>query len=587
MLDKEQYDLITKPGAGLVAIQGSAGSGKTTVGLHRVAYLHATPAARASAPTRCSSSCRTRRSSTTRAASFPALGVEGVPVMTFAPLVGARRVRHVPEAPVAISDETPPLVTRVKNHAGDARGDRDDRRRDDTRGSTRRSQRRCAALARGRSRRSPRGTLTKGAPDRRVTQLAQWIVGQARSRRRSRPRRRLFPQVTRSAVESLGQELRTESRNVLGAWDELLTSRERLDRHFGKHFGSGQLDQVHEWCVRQARVRAEGERDGETPTLDLEDRALLLRLFQVLRGPLLDGEGQPLTRRATSSSTRCRTRAPSSSRFSSTSLRARRSRPGDATSPALRHARGRRRAAHARRRRRARRVRLGRDAQGARRAGRRRHDRAAQGELPLDRGDHVVRARRARSVRARGRADRDARRPAGRALLVRVGGRSGRVPGRRAARSRARASPTPTSRSSRGSRSRPRSITTASSAPRSRTCAACAARTSPGSAGFDVTDVRPDEGPRVRRGHPARDHRVELPRDAPQARHALYVGATRAAHQLWCISSDAPSKLVTDGLAAAEERPSRRRPEGHFSKRTSSVESQRPASKSQIRGAGA
>ena len=46
MLDKEQYELITKPGVGLVAIQGSAGSGKTTVGLHRVAYLHA------SSPTR-------------------------------------------------------------------------------------------------------------------------------------------------------------------------------------------------------------------------------------------------------------------------------------------------------------------------------------------------------------------------------------------------------------------------------------------------------------------------------------------------------------------------------------------------------
>ena len=30
----------------------------------------------------------------------------------------------------------------------------------------------------------------------------------------------------------------------------------------------------------------------------------------------------------------------------------------------------------------------------------------------------------------------------------------------------------------------------------------------------------------------------------PPARHALYVGATRAAHQLWCVASDAPSPLV-------------------------------------------
>ena len=36
----------------------------------------------------------------------------------------------------------------------------------------------------------------------------------------------------------------------------------------------------------------------------------------------------------------------------------------------------------------------------------------------------------------------------------------------------------------------------------------------------------------------------------PQARHALYVGATRASHQLWCTASDAPSKLVADAIAS-------------------------------------
>jgi DNA helicase-2/ATP-dependent DNA helicase PcrA len=41
--------------------------------------------------------------------------------------------------------------------------------------------------------------------------------------------------------------------------------------------------------------------------------------------------------------------------------------------------------------------------------------------------------------------------------------------------------------------------------------------------------------------------------ESPQARHALYVAATRAAHQLWCVASDAPSKLVEGALAAAGE----------------------------------
>ncbi|MDP8999335.1 MAG: ATP-binding domain-containing protein, partial [Myxococcota bacterium] len=70
--------------------------------------------------------------------------------------------------------------------------------------------------------------------------------------------------------------------------------------------------------------------------------------------------------------------------------------------------------------------------------------------------------------------------------------------------------------------------------------------------GVDVTDVRQTKGLEF-------DEVVLLETTAPSypvtpaARHALYVGATRASHQLWCIASDAPSKLVTDALGLAEK----------------------------------
>ena len=117
MLDKEQYELITKPGVGLVAIQGSAGSGKTTVGLHRVAYLHASnPSRYRAAKMLVIVPNEALIHYTSRV--LPGLGVEGVPVMTFARW--SVRVVHdlFPRLPSAISDETPPLVSRVKNHAG-------------------------------------------------------------------------------------------------------------------------------------------------------------------------------------------------------------------------------------------------------------------------------------------------------------------------------------------------------------------------------------------------------------------------------------------------------------------------------------
>ena len=39
LIDPRQFELISKPTSGLVVIQGGAGSGKTTIGLHRLAYL--------------------------------------------------------------------------------------------------------------------------------------------------------------------------------------------------------------------------------------------------------------------------------------------------------------------------------------------------------------------------------------------------------------------------------------------------------------------------------------------------------------------------------------------------------------------
>lgn len=291
MLDSAQYDLITKPGAGVVAIQGSAGSGKTTVGLHRVAYLVATDPGRYK-PERILVVVPTEALIHYTARVLPELGVEGVPVMTFARWATRVLGDLYPKLPTRLSSETPAVVIRAKSHArmlqaidalAAARGREID---DKLRKAMARWEKGDVAIA--------AWERTKGAPDQRVSELARWVSGK-RDLAPVPPAAEL-PEVTRQAITALGGELRKISRGVLEAWDELTTSKPLLEKTFAgvKYLGPGQLSQVHAWCTEQTRIRAEGERDGETPSLDAEDVPLLLRLFQVLRGPLVDIEGMPL-----------------------------------------------------------------------------------------------------------------------------------------------------------------------------------------------------------------------------------------------------------------------------------------------------
>ena len=298
LLDAAQFELIAKPGVGLVAVQGSAGSGKTTVGLHRVAYL-------AFADPR-----RFRPENMLVVVPhdalvhyvdrvLPSLGVEGVRVTTWWRFARPIVAGLFPKLPTRASDDTPPVVGRAKSHPAMLR-------------ALERAVARVGAAVDARVREVmakwpwgdvvlkawERALLAAPTPDGQVTVLAMWLAGK-RSLDGVSPAATL-PDVTRGALERLGHELRQKTRAVAALWDEVLTSRQALADAFGPNepvFGPGQLDQVHDWCVRQARIRAEGERDGDEPTIDTEDAALLLRAYQLLRGPLpedYDNAARPL-----------------------------------------------------------------------------------------------------------------------------------------------------------------------------------------------------------------------------------------------------------------------------------------------------
>ena len=115
LLDPRQFELISKPDSGLVVIQGGAGSGKTTIGVHRLAYLAYQNKQRFSHD----KMLVVVGSPALRAyigEMLPALGLDGLAIETYAEWARDQRKKHFPWLDVEIEESTPSVVTRLKTH---------------------------------------------------------------------------------------------------------------------------------------------------------------------------------------------------------------------------------------------------------------------------------------------------------------------------------------------------------------------------------------------------------------------------------------------------------------------------------------
>ncbi len=222
LLDPEQFKLITGKDSGVVVIQGSAGSGKTTVGLHRIAWL-AFQAPKVFRPKQMMVVVFSRALSAYISQVLPALGVEGVRVREFGDWAAEIRRWHYKHLPERYSDTTPALVIRFKTH----------------------------------------------------TALLRMLDETAKTHRGQHPRQ---------------------------VFDELLTNLEWLQAGLARHapnaFSPTEIERIHRWCVDRFHERDEGKKADpdadEGPSLDREDDTILLRLWQVLRGGLHDDKKEAL-----------------------------------------------------------------------------------------------------------------------------------------------------------------------------------------------------------------------------------------------------------------------------------------------------
>lgn len=338
LIDRRQFELITRPDSGLVVIQGGAGSGKTTIGLHRLAYL-AYQDPRRFRPDRMLVIVFNAALSRYISGVLPALGVNGVAIRTYEDW--ARRLRHAlfPRLPARSREDTPTVVTRLKKHPAMLRAiDRHVAKL-----TERTLEQIEAALARDPEHGPAFAESFRASPERplahRLYALQARLDG-VEGRALSTDARVALERALRVGLES--------ARDVFSNFAELLTDRRALGEVFHAHapgaFRDGELDRAHAWCVARIsevlesrddsaerpeapRRRRERDADDDAPTeelearsrrreddddegaeddlrhgvdgrqveeraaLDPEDDTLLLRLSQRLRGPLTRAAG--------------------------------------------------------------------------------------------------------------------------------------------------------------------------------------------------------------------------------------------------------------------------------------------------------
>ncbi len=317
LIDKEQFELISQPESGIVVIQGGAGSGKTTVALHRIAYLNFADGRRFK-PQHMLFVVPTSSLSRYVAGVLPSLGVSGVPVVTYTSWARSTRLRLLPETPVKYNDDPPEVVSRLKKHPAVLRM---------LQAVAARQARECEAALRA------VGDAAQPALDEWARLAGRALVPRIMGTLAWVKRAAELPTPTRLALEGTLRRWKTRASDVVTDWAELFTDPVALAEGFEtcKDVSVRDLERLVAWCKKQITPAAvpavdeegavveaadgmpvddpaggdgaggdvgpEGGDPDDAPNgkLDDEDDPILIRLVQLKKGGLVLPDGDELS----------------------------------------------------------------------------------------------------------------------------------------------------------------------------------------------------------------------------------------------------------------------------------------------------
>lgn len=307
LIDREQFEIITRPETGIVVIQGGAGSGKTTVALHRLAYLVALKP-HYFTPARLITIVFNKALAKYISKVLPALGAEATQSWVYQDWTAYFRRRYFPKLPNQYSEHTPVSVIEIKRHPVMLQWLKNEIQACEEE-FYQKLKRVLSEIPEQETALQAWDALAHRPLALRILLLSRWSLGQEELLRVPACPNHVLKTRIQHLIADLFPDLQQDPTSlILTIWEEGFLHQSRLEATFSELapgvFTSAQFKEVREWSLKNYEKRHYAEvvlnedylepPGPESQKLDEDDDTLLLLLYQMTMGSFRGKKKKPI-----------------------------------------------------------------------------------------------------------------------------------------------------------------------------------------------------------------------------------------------------------------------------------------------------